>query len=226
MKRRNFVLTTVAASLGALSPASGAETAQALPRRSRIRVAFMLGNDTNVIDTAGPWEVFQDVMVMKEGTHTNPFELITVGPFARSAGHDRRPQGGSSIYVPGRAPSEVVVVPAQRADDAARTWLRNSAKHADMVFSVCTGAYQLARAGLLDGLAATTHHDFWDDFAQQFPAIRLERGPRFVDNGRVATSGGLTSGIDLALHVVARYFDMATARATARYLEHESQLWR
>ena len=55
--------------------------------------------------------------------------------------------------------------------------------------------------------------------------LRLERGPRFVDNGRVATSGGLTSGIDLALHVVARYFDMTTARATARYLEHESPLW-
>jgi len=226
MKRRNFVLTTVAASLGALSPASGAETAQALPRRSRIRVAFMLGNDTNVIDTAGPWEVFQDVMVMTEGTHSNPFELITVGPsrepLAMTAGLKVVP-----LYTFQDAPrTEVVVVPAQRADDAARTWLRNSAKHADMVFSVCTGAYQLARAGLLDGLAATTHHDFWDDFAQQFPAIRLERGPRFVDNGRVATSGGLTSGIDLALHVVARYFDMATARATARYLEHESQLWR
>jgi transcriptional regulator GlxA family with amidase domain len=226
MKRRNFVLTTVAALLGALSPASGVETAQALPRRSRIRVAFMLGNDTNVIDTAGPWEVFQDVMVMTEGTHSNPFELITVGPsrepLAMTAGLKVVP-----LYTFQDAPrTEVVVVPAQRADDAARTWLRNSAKHADMVFSVCTGAYQLARAGLLDGLAATTHHDFWDDFAQQFPAIRLERGPRFVDNGRVATSGGLTSGIDLALHVVARYFDMATARATARYLEHESQLWR
>ena len=225
MKRRNFVLSTVAASLGALSPASGAATVQPLPRRSRIRVAFMLGNDTNVIDTAGPWEVFQDVMVMKEGVHSNPFELITVGPsraaLAMTAGLKVVP-----LYTFQDAPrTEVVVVPAQRADDAARAWLRNSAKHADMVFSVCTGAYQLARAGLLDGLAATTHHDFWDDFAQQFPAIRLERGPRFVDNGRVATSGGLTSGIDLALHVVARYFDMATARATARYLEHESQLW-
>jgi len=225
MKRRNFVLSTVAASLGALSPARAAATVPALPRRSRIRVAFMLGNDTNVIDTAGPWEVFQDVMVMTEGAHSNPFELITVGPsrepLAMTAGLKVVP-----LYTFQDAPRpEVVVVPAQRADDAARTWLRNSAKHADLVFSVCTGAYQLARAGLLDGLAATTHHDFWDDFAQQFPAIRLERGPRFVDNGRVATSGGLTSGIDLALHVVARYFDMTTARATARYLEHESPLW-
>jgi transcriptional regulator GlxA family with amidase domain len=225
MKRRNFFLSSFAASLGALSPASGATSIQALPRRGRIRVAFMLGNDTNVIDTAGPWEVFQDVMVMAEGAHSNPFELITVGPsrepLTMTAGLKVVP-----LYTFQDAPrTEVVVVPAQRADDAARAWLRNRAKHADMVFSVCTGAYQLARAGLLDGLAATTHHDFWDDFARQFPAIRLDRGQRFVDNGRIATSGGLTSGIDLALHVVARYFDMATARATARYLEHESPLW-
>jgi transcriptional regulator GlxA family with amidase domain len=94
-----------------------------------------------------------------------------------------------------------------------------------MVMSICTGAFQLARCGLLDGLRATTHHESWDDFAREFPGVRLERGPRFIDNGRIATSGGLTAGIDLALHVVARYFDADTARAAARYMEYRSELW-
>ena len=225
MKRRNFVLTSIAASLGALSHVHGAPSVQPLPRRDRIRVAFMLGTNTNVIDTAGPWEVFQDVMVMKGSTHTNPFELATIGPsrepLTMTAGLKVTPR----FTFADAPPANVVVVPAQGADDAARRWLKEYAADADLVMSVCTGAFQLARTGLLDGLAATTHHDFWDDFAREFPAVKLQRGPRFVDNGRIATAGGLTSGIDLALHVVERYFDRETALATARYMEHASPHW-
>jgi transcriptional regulator GlxA family with amidase domain len=189
-------------------------------------VAFLLGDDTNVIDTAGPWEVFQDVMVMRAGAHSNPFESYTVSksaePLTMTGGLQVTPR-----YTFGNAPRpDVVVVPAQRAAAGALDWLRACSTDADMIMSVCTGAYQLARAGLLDGLAATTHHEFWDDFAKEFPKVRLERGPRFVDNGRIATSGGLTAGIDLALHVVKRYFDPETAAATARYLEHASDACR
>lgn len=224
MKRREFICSSVIAATAAVAATSGGNTAP-LPRRDRIRVAFMLGDDTNVIDTAGPWEVFQDTMVMRGSDHANPFELITVGP-----SRDPLDMTAGLRVVPAftfdDAPqAHVVVVPAQRATDAARGWLRAAAKRADMVMSVCTGAYQLARVGLLDGLSATTHHDFWDDFAREFPKVKVERGPRFVDNGTVATSGGLTSGIDLALHIVARYFDADTARATARYMEHRSDHW-
>ncbi|HET9472576.1 MAG TPA: DJ-1/PfpI family protein, partial [Steroidobacteraceae bacterium] len=202
MKRREFIHSSLVVSATALAPTQAAPSARPLPRRDRIRVAFLLGPDTNVIDTAGPWEVFQDVMVMKSGTHTNPFELVTVGP-----SRDPLTMTAGLVVTPrftfaDAPPANVVVVPAQRAGDAARAWLRERAAHADMVMSVCTGAYQLARTGLLDGLAATTHHDFWDDFAREFPAVRLQRGARFVDNGHIASAGGLTSGIDLALHVV------------------------
>ena len=227
MHRRAFFQAALASTASASGIAAGrlADIRDSLPRRDRIRVAFLLGPDTNVIDTAGPWEVFQDVMVMKDGTHSNPFELVTVSesrePLAMTAGLRVIPE-----FTFSDAPAaHVVVVPAQRANDAARNWLRSAAARADMVMSVCTGAYQLARAGLLDGLAATTHHDFHDDFAREFPAVRLERAVRFVDNGHVATAAGLTSGIDLALHVTARYFGVQTARATARYLEHESPRW-
>jgi len=225
MNRREFVPGCLIASAMA-SPLAAATPLARLPERAIIKVAFLLGADTNVIDTAGPWEVFQDVMVMRAGAHANPFEMFTVGP-----GNDPVAMTGGLRVIPdfsiASAPkAHVIVVPAQRATPAALDWLRASAAHADMIMSVCTGAYQLARAGLLDGLKATTHHDFWDDFAHEFPKVRLQRGTRFVDNGRIATSGGLTSGIDLALHVVARYLGDDAASAAAKYLEHASDAWR
>lgn len=192
--------------------------AAALPRRRRVRVAFLLGENANVIDTAGPWEVFQDTMLPN---HRHPFQLYTVAPAAGIV----TMTGGLRVephYTIDDAPQpHLIVVPAQRATEPARDWLASASAGADVTVSVCTGAFQLARAGLLDGLAATTHHDFWDAFAKEFPDIDLRRGPRFVDSGRIATAGGLTSGIDMALHIVQRYFGAAVADATARYMEYE-----
>jgi transcriptional regulator GlxA family with amidase domain len=85
--------------------------------------------------------------------------------------------------------------------------------------SVCTGAFNVAQAGLFDGKSATTHHDFYDTFEQLFPKVKLVRGPRFVDQGRVCSAGGLTSGINLALHVVERYHGTTVADTVAGYME-------
>jgi transcriptional regulator GlxA family with amidase domain len=120
----------------------------------------------------------------------------------------------------------VIVVPAQKSNEASLAWLRRSSAGTDVTMSVCIGAFQLGRAGLLTGLKATTHHQFWDKFQTEFPDVALQRGLRFVDNGRIATAGGLTSGIDMALHVVARYFGDDVAAATAGYMEHTSDAWR
>ena len=91
--------------------------------------------------------------------------------------------------------------------------------------SVCTGAFQLAKAGLLNGKPATTHHDFIDRFAKQYPDIDVKRGLRFVEGENISTAGGLTSGIDLALRVVERYFGRKIAEKTATYMEYQSKGW-
>jgi transcriptional regulator GlxA family with amidase domain len=92
--------------------------------------------------------------------------------------------------------------------------------------SVCTGAFVLAEAGLLAGKKATTHHDFHDRFATQYPNVTLERGLRYVESApNLATAGGLTSGIDLALRVVERYFGRDVARHTAVYMEYQGKGW-
>lgn len=218
MQRRTFV-GAAAAGVAAVAIGRRALTqAEADP----IPVAFLIGDNVNVIDTAGPWEVFQDVML--HGTqHAHGFSMFTVGP-------DTRPlqaTGGLTIvpaYDYRSAPAaKVIVVPAHRSTDATFEWLRSRAATADLIMSVCTGAFVLGRAGLLDGRTATTHHDFWDDFQRSFPKVTLKRGPRFVEHERIATAGGLTSGIDLALRVVERYYGRATAQATATYMEYESR---
>lgn len=85
--------------------------------------------------------------------------------------------------------------------------------------SVCTGAFVVAQAGLFDGLKATTHHSFYEIFAKQYPQVTLVRGVRYVEDGKILSAGGLTSGIDLALHVVAKYFGEPAADATANWME-------
>ena len=96
----------------------------------------------------------------------------------------------------------------------------------DVTMSVCVGAFTLAKTGLLDGKSATTHHSAYKHFADQFPKVRLIRGVRFVDEGNVATAGGLTCGSDLAMHVVERYFGRQMAEDTAYYLEYQSLGWK
>lgn len=229
MHRRHFIGTTLAASVALFgagrTQAAAAGAPAPLPKRDRIKVAFMLGDNANVIDTAGPWEVFQDVM-LRDGSHRHPFELATVAPTAGIV----RMTGGLEVkpeFTIDNVPQpDVIVVPAHRSTDASRAWLAKASAGTDVTMSVCTGAFQLARAGLLQGIPATTHHEFFDSFAKEFPDIELRRGLRFVDSGRIATAGGLTSGIDMALHVVARYFGTEVAAATAEYMEYTSDAWR
>jgi transcriptional regulator GlxA family with amidase domain len=201
-----------------------------LPADGNINVAFMIGDNTNMIDTAGPWEVFQDSHGHSAGGQMQmPFRLFTVAPEDKIY----RLTGGMQVkpdYSIANAPQpQIIVIPAHRATDASRAWLKQASEKTDVSMSVCTGAFQLARTGLLDGKTATTHHEFWDSFDEEFAAsrkIKLQRGLRFVDHGRVATAGGLTSGIDLALHIVSRYLGVEAAKMTATYMEYSSEAWK
>lgn len=196
------------------------------PKDGEIAVAFVLTDGANVIDFSGPWEVFQDAMVpaVAGGEHRmGLFRLYTVG----DAKTPVKLTGGLAVlpdYTFDDAPTpRIVVIGAQRGSPRMIEWLKQvaAAKSTDVVMSVCTGAFKLAKAGLLDGKHATTHHDYWDDFAKQYPKVVLDRGARFVrSDTHIFTAGGLTSGIDLALHIVEQYFGAEAARMTARYMEY------
>lgn len=239
MKRRNFITQTVALGiiaavarpLGAIAQSKPAEKGAdplasgkklAPPEKGSIPVAFAVSQGVTVIDFAGPWEVFQDVDLKKDRM---AFQLYTVSddtdPIRGSAGLKIVPD-----YSFENAPApKIVVVPAQSGSPKLHEWLRKVTANTDITMSVCTGAFQLAKAGLLAGKSATTHHLFTDELAKTYPDIDVKRGLRFVEGDKISTAGGLTSGIDLALRVVERYFGREVAQATADYMEYQSKSW-
>ena len=201
------------------------------PAKGMIKVAFVMTESATMIDFAGPWEVFQDVHVEGRGASMDeqmPFELYTVSDSRKPI----RTTGGMQVipdYTFDDAPAPQVVVIGAQAGNSPRMleWLREMHKKADVVMSVCTGAFKLGAAGLLDGKPATTHHDFYEQFSRRFPKAKLVKSTRFVRSDDVVyTSGGLTSGIDLALHIVEQYFGRETAQRTAVYMEYQSDGWK
>jgi putative intracellular protease/amidase/YHS domain-containing protein len=194
------------------------------PAEGSIPVAFLISEGAQVIDFAGPWEVFQDAMVPGRSDH--PFRLYTVSESTSPI----RASGGMKIvpdYTFENAPApKVIVVPAQSEPrEATLEWIRRSTKTTDVTMSVCTGAFVLAKTGLLSGKAATTYHGAFVPFTNEFPDIHLKRGARYVEDGNLATAGGLSSGIDLALRVVERYFGREVAQKTAYNMEYQGLGW-
>lgn len=221
--------TPLYVALSFLLPATAPAADLAAPAKGKIQVAFVLAPHATVIDFTGPWEVFQDVHVEGRGsTHDEmmPFSLYTVAASREAV----TATGGLKIlpdFTFDDAPQpDVIVVPALKGSADLHRWLREAGGGADLVMSVCTGAFQLAKAGLLNGKRATTHHNFLDEFERQFPKVELVRDTRWVENEGISTAAGLTSGIDLALRVVGRYFGEAVAKQTADYMEHSSDGWR
>jgi putative intracellular protease/amidase len=217
-----------------LQAAHGAEAPRGKltpPEHGSIPVAFVLTEDAVMIDFAGPWEVFQDTMVPSRGS-TMADQHVFAPYVVSDSKQPLHVSGGMTVtpeYTFDEAPTpKIVVVPAQRGSSPKMlAWLRNAAAHSDVVMSVCTGAFKLGEAGLLDGKPATTHHGSYVHFQHQFPNVRLVRDRRFVQSDAVLyTAGGLSSGIDLALHVVENYFGKDIAATTARQMEYEGAGWK
>src|SRR5271154_6816897 len=193
------------------------------PAHGPINVAFPISDHAVIIDFCGPWEVFQDTAA--RGSMEGAFQLYTVAetlkPITASGGMQIVPQ-----YTFETAPApKVIVIPAQQSNEAMRQWIRKSTKTTDVTMSVCTGGFVLASTGLLSGKSATTFHAAFAEFEAQFPDIHLKRGARFVEDGNLASSGGLSSGIDLAFRVIERYYGRAAAARTAYNIEYQGKGW-
>jgi transcriptional regulator GlxA family with amidase domain len=233
MKRNQWITATCGTTIATLvgcPPARAASVAEnrakplALPQSGRIRVAYPVGNGATLIDFAGPWEVFGEVMVPSLGSTMEaqmPFDQYLVGESREAIETERGLRVVPAFSFASAPQPDVIIVGAQPASAALLSWLRRASPRAAVTASVCTGAFALAKTGMLDGLFATTHHAFYDRFAQQFPNVRLVRGVRYVENERLSSAGGLTSGLDLALRVVERYFGTGIADATADYMEYQ-----
>ncbi len=229
MTRRT--LLAGAAGIAALGHSSAADAGLGdkklpAPPKGRVPVAFPISDGVEIIDYSGPWEVFQQAMVPDDPDNARGFEMYTVAestqPVAGSGGLKLIPQ----YTFQNAPPPKVIVIAAQAGGDAMLNWIRKTHPSADLTMSVCTGAFLLAKTGLLAGKAATTHHGLYGQFGMEFKDIQLKRGYRFVEAGnKLATAGGLSSGIDLALRVVERYYGRVAAERTAYYMEYQGKGW-
>jgi transcriptional regulator GlxA family with amidase domain len=190
----------------------------------RRNVAILVFDDVEVLDFAGPFEVFA---VTDELRGHEAFSVVTV---AVGAGPIRARNGLKvvpDVVLADCPPPAILIVPggagtrALLGHDVLNGWIQDRSRAADITMSVCTGSLLLARAGLLDGLRATTHHEVVDVLRLLAPRAIVDPGARFHDNGRILTAAGISAGIDCSLHIVGRLLGDDAAAATAAYMEYE-----
>ncbi|WP_405828889.1 GlxA family transcriptional regulator [Streptomyces sp. NBC_01176] len=181
-------------------------------------VVVVLFDAVQSLDVTGPAEVFAGAETCRPGSYRVRTASLDGAPVRTSSGLALVPDGTLA-----EAPApHTLLVPGgrgtRRPDPRLTDWLREHGPRADRLVSVCTGALLLARAGLLDGRRATTHWAYCDTLAREHPAVRVESDPIYVRDGRVSTSAGVTSGIDLALALVEEDLGREAALTVARHL--------
>jgi transcriptional regulator GlxA family with amidase domain len=177
-----------------------------------------MGPNLVTIDLFGPATAFGDADF--DGTKmVKRFNLYTVAASTKPLDIDFGKMQANYAFDNAPQP-QVLVIPMQDSLPATIGYIKRASAGADVTMSICTGAFLAARAGLFTGGRATTHHDAYDAFAKEFPGVQLVKGPRYVEDSKVSSSGGESCGIDLALRVVERYYGPEAARVTAYNMEY------
>lgn len=187
-------------------------------------VAIVVYENAEPLDWTGPFEVYNDAAHFGASNAKDAFNVYIVSKTADPL----NAQGLKVVpnYSIANAPKPDIVVfpggPAQHIYDDPEffAWAKKAAAEAEIAQSVCTGAFVLAKAGMLDGLEVTTWHGAIERLRSSTPSARVEDGRRFVDNGHVVTTAGISAGIDGSLHVVARLLGRHIADDVAAYMEY------
>ncbi len=193
-----------------------------LPKSGVGKIAFVISNQATLIDIAGPMTVFDQV----QSPGTTGFETFTVS-------ETRNPvKVGTVTIIPDYTfdnvpEADIVVVGAQTGEtENYLNYFRRMKNSGKLLLAICTGVSKLADAGIMDGLEATTHHDFIDKLQKEYPKVSFVRDVDYVYSApMVYSAGGETSGVELALHIVELYFDHDVAVKTARYMEYRGPKW-
>lgn len=207
---------------------SAPHTTTLLERALPLQVGILIFPNVEVLDFAGPFEVFSVASRISERKSgiASPFavSLIAATTATVMARHGLGVQ--AHFGFDNAPPLDLLIVPGgvvdqPLADPATLDWIRRQDAGSALTASVCTGAFILAKAGLLEGLSVTTH---WEDIAElrlAFPQLDVRENVPFVDQGRIVTSAGISAGIGMSLHLVGRILGEAMALATARQMEYD-----
>ena len=191
---------------------------------SRRDVAILLFEGVQIIDYTGPYEVFGHAWTPNGPAFRMYTVAETAGPITTNMGMSVNPR-----YTFANAPKPDILilpgggVPPHLENPAVMAWVKEASKDAEVVLSVCNGAFFLAKAGLLDGLEATTFAGLIDGLREAAPKARIVTDKRWVDNGKIITTAGLSSGIDGSLHVIEKLLGRGYAQRAALGMEYNWQ---
>jgi len=201
------------------------KNAQTLPNRQRaVRIVVLAVPPAEELDIVGPWDVFGSVnSALREQGPVYNMELVTAGRHRTFRGDSGLTLSAKYRYTEVRGEIDTLVVvggtgATTSRDRTVASWIHKAASRARRVASICTGAFLLAEAGLLDGRRATTHWMFTKEFAARYPKVQVDPDPIFIRDGNVYTSAGVTAGMDLALALVEEDLGSAMALRIARSL--------
>ncbi|MGH8808059.1 MAG: DJ-1/PfpI family protein [Noviherbaspirillum sp.] len=192
-----------------------------------LSVGILVFDEVEILDFSGPYEVFSTAARLhaRQGGAGTLFRCFLVAPVMRPV----RTRGGMKVLpdctlLPS-SDIDVLLVPggdvsAVMNNTEVIDWLRAQAQDARIVASVCTGAFLLGAAGVLDGLQVTTHWEDQQDLQARFPALTVRPDVAWADCGKVVTSAGISAGIDMSLHLVERLAGRQLAQATATQMEY------
>lgn len=194
-----------------------------------LSVAILMFNDVEVLDFAGPFEVFSVAARVAKRDGDFGFAPFRVALVSKSGGMVRARHGldlAVNASLADTPAPDVAIVPGgvvtkPLGDDTILDWIRQLHRTSVITASVCTGAFLLAKAGLLDGLATTTH---WENIAAlraAAPDTEVREGVPFVEQGRIITSAGISAGIEMSLHIVGRLAGEGLAQRTARQMAYK-----
>ena len=183
---------------------------------NKMRIAFYLQDNVEVLDFAGPMEVFAyaGYKVFTVSKTRDPIKTQGILTFIPDYSIDDAPPADVMAFFGGNSG-------AASGDKDVINWVKSRIDETDYFFSVCTGAFVMGEAGLLDGKTVTTFHDAIDGLTKRFPKANVRSDVRFVDNGNVITTAGVSAGIDGALHLVAKLDGLQAAKDAAYYMEYD-----
>lgn len=197
------------------------------------KVAVFIFNEVEVLDFAGPFEVFS--IAGLRTMPVAPFDVFTVAQFETIEARNHLTI--KPTYTFANAPNaDIILIPGggghhtdgrpfgsrrEMNNPIVLNWVKEQAAKAKLVLSVCTGSLILCKAGLLEGLEATTHFKAIDALKEISTNIHVKENVRFVDNGTIITSAGISAGIDMSLYTVGKLFGKETADETAAYMQYD-----
>jgi transcriptional regulator GlxA family with amidase domain len=185
-------------------------------------VAIFIFDDVEVLDFAGPFEVFN---VTSEVADPTPFNTYTVALTEEPIKARGQLSINPHFSIDNCPTPDIILLPGGDGrrhlmkDDRVQSWIAEHANNVEKLLSVCTGAFYIAHSGLLSGLSATTHHGAFSEFKETFPDVMLVEDQRYVEEGNIITAGGISAGIDMSLYVVEKLLGKDKLALTLKEME-------